>query len=505
MRLLKACWLLSALALAMPVPGLAQEMGSAAPTSSGPGMTSPAGALPAAQLPGAALPGGALPIPGLTGAGATGLTPLPAEYTRYGASVGVGATDNVNLSAAHRRSQTLAAANLFFDLIRSGSRLELSALGNFSDINYLEHAYSNQVLGRFDGLANLKLWKHHLTWLVRDDYGDQEINPLQSLTPANLQRVNVFSTGPTLMLQPTLSSFVELQALYSRNTYQNSPFDGQAETGSFTVGHRFSPSSSLSLVGEVEQERFDNRIVNTNYQVREYYADYDVKGARTAIDLQGGVNQADDTGSWKSSPLLRLSITRNISPFSTVALSGGREYSNAMGDFASLGSGATGAIPVGPVTQTTANALRTYGNASWNFQRLRTTFDLFGGWDRDAYDRQAQFDVTRADVGLTLGRQLTPKLSANITGTADRSRYLNQGFSDTYGTVGGGLVYRPGAWVVIYGQYDHEFGRSSGAAAQGLGYDENRVFVMIGYYPHSSGTGAPGAGAMGGMGGGGLP
>ncbi|HEV2268332.1 MAG TPA: hypothetical protein VGR92_02640 [Steroidobacteraceae bacterium] len=486
--------LLLALALAAPALCLGQEAGSTGanpsetPSTSTPAASTPGtGAMPAAQVPGAVLPGLVLPSPGL---GAMGFTPLPADYTNYGASVGMGETDNVNLSATNPRSQTLASTNLFFDLIRSGSRLDLDAAGNFSDTDYLEGAYGNKVLGRFDGLANLVLWPHHLTWLVREDYGDQQVNLLQSLTPANVQAVNVFTTGPGLTLQPTLTSFVQLQGLYSRNTWQDSPFSGNTESGTLTVGHEFSPASSISLVGQVQQERFDNRTANIDYQVREYYAHYTAQEVRTRLDFQGGVAQANDTGSWTSSPLVRLSLGRNLTPYSTVSIAGGRDYSNAMSNFASLDSGVTSGIPIGSATQTTGNALHTYGNVRWGYQRLRTDISFYGGWERRAYDVQSKFNFTQTDVGLSLGRQIAPRLSANIAVTVDRGQYGTQGFTNNYGTGSAGVVYHPGTWLVIYGRYDHQFRRSSGLT-QGLGYDENRVFVMIGYYPHSSGTGLP--------------
>ena len=484
------------LALALTAPALCfgQEAGSAGagtsqttPASTTPAASTPGTGMPAAQLPGAVLPGLVLPSPGI---GAMGFTPVPVDYTNYGASVGMGETDNVNLSSTNPKSQTLAAANLFFDLIRSGSRLDLDAAGNFSDTDYLQGAYGNKVLGRFDGLANLAIWPHHLTWLVRDDYGDAQVDVLQSLTPVNLQVLNVFSTGPSLTLQPTLTSFVQLQGIYSRNTWQDSPFSGNTETGTATVGHEFSPASSISLVGQIQQEHFDNTSANINYQVREYYAHYQLQEVRTRLDLQGGVAQANDTGSWTSSPLVRLSLTRNLSPFSTVSIAGGRDFSNATGNFASLDSGVTGGIPIGSATQTTGNALHTYGNLRWGYERLRTNFGLFGGWERRAYDVQSKFNYTLTDVGLNVGRQLAPRLSANIAATLDRGQYGNQGFTNKFGTASAGLIYRPGTWVVLYGRYDHQFRRSSGLA-QGLGYDENRIFIMIGYYPHSSGTGLP--------------
>jgi len=483
---------LLALAAAIPAFCAAQQAGSTGAATSPPAVGSPS-----AQLPGGALPGGVEPIPGLTGAD-TGLGPMPADYTRYGVAAGIGASDNINLSATQRKAQALTAANFFFDLIRTGSRLQLSALGNFSDIDYLEHAYGNQVLGRFDGIANLDIWKNHLKWLVRDDYGDTQVDIQEALTPRNLQRVNVFSTGPDLMLRPTISSFVELQGLYSRSAYQTSPFDGQSEMGSFTLGHEFSPSSSLSLVGQVQQEHFEDRLVNTNYEIRRYFGHYELKGARTHVDLRGGLGQSNDTGSWKSSPIVGLSITRDISPYSSISLSGGRDYSNATKSFAALASSLTGDITVGPAAQTTANAVRTYGNASWGFHRLRTTFDVYGGWERNEYARGSQFDVIRSDVGLRLGRRLSQRFSANILASAYRARYVEQAFTDTIGTLGGNLIYRPGKWVVISGRYDHQFRRPSGGVSHDLGYDENRVFIMIGYYPHSSGTGAPGESGMGG-------
>lgn len=495
--------LLPALALAAPALGLAQEAPNTTPGASTPvqsqpaAVSAPAVGTPGAVVPDAALPGMSLLIPGLTAAGATGLTEMPAEYTNYGVSAGVGASDNANLSSTGAKTEALTAANLFFDLIRSGSRLDLNALGNFSDTYYLAHASRNEVLGRFDGLANLWLWQRHLRWLLREDYGDSQVNVLQSLNPVNLQRVNVFSTGPALMLQPTVLSFVEMQALYSRDTWQDSPFNGQSEMGSLAVGHRFSPSSSLSLEGLIRQQQFDDRSVNTNYQIREYYGHYALRGARTVVDFQGGVDQADDSGSWKSSPLVRLSLTRNLSPSSTIAVSGGHDYINAMDSFAGLATDTSGGIAIGSPAQTTANAVQTYGNARWGFRYLRTTIGLFGGWRRNAYDIESKYDFTQANIGLNLGRRITPRLSANIITTLYRSHYGAQDFTETLGMVGGGLIYHLTEQVVIYGRYDHQLQKFTGP--RGFSYDQNRVLVMIGYYPHYSGSGLPQ-----GMGGSGL-
>ena len=488
---------LIALTLASPALALAQT----APPQGNPVETPPVQPVSgvgsaAAQLPGAALPGSM--FPGNTSAE---LGPAPANLTSYGVAAGIGETDNVNLSANNPKSQTMAAANIDFDLRRSGSRLDAVAVGTFTDLDYLQHAFSNQLLGRFDGLATAKLWSDRLKWAFADDYGEEQTDPFAATTPLNLQRVNVFSTGPDLVLRPNDATFVKFDARYFRTTYETSPFDGHSLIGSTEIGRQISPLSSLSLVVGANQQRFDNTVVNTDYDRREAYAHYLIQGARTSIDAQAGVTQADDTGSWKTTPLARLSLTRQVSPFSVVSLSGGREYTDSSGSFSNLRAGAAGGIAIAPVTQTSSNYLRNYGSAGWRFEKLRTSIDLTGAWERDTYDLQPVFNATREVVEVRVGRAITPQLSANISGSLGRYDYSNQGFTDKFGIVGGTIAYHPGRWVILYARYDHSFRRTAGISSLlfgGSGYDENRVFVMIGYRPHGSEADQGGAGGFGG-------
>lgn len=492
-------FVITALALASPALALAQT----APPEGTPDVP-PAQAVPGVGSPGAALPGAVMPggvLPGETG---EELSAAPANLTRYGVAAGVGETDNVNLSSTDPKSQTIAAANVDFDLKRTGSRLDASALGTFTDLDYLQGAYSNQLLGRFDGLATAKLWSDRLKWEFADDYGEEQTDPFAAITPVNLQRVNVFTTGPDLTLRPSYSTFVNVDAHYSQISYQTSPFSGHNLLGSAAFGRELSPLASVSLVVQAEELRFNDTTVNTDYDRREAYGRYFIQGARTSIDAQLGATQANDVGaSWKTSPLVRLRLTRRISPFSLVSLAGGREYTDAGGSFSSISSGAGGGIVVAPVAQTSANYVRNFGSAGWEFARERTSVGVTGSWEHDAYDFQTVFNVTREDVGLNLGRSLTPQLALNISGTADRYEYVNQAYTDKFGTIGGGVIYRPGRWFIVYARYDHAFRRASGAPTVLFGqsgYDENRVFVMVGYRPHSDDMesgGAPGMSSPG--------
>ena len=476
-----------ALALALVSPALAFGQAASPQDNSNSAAPPPVQPVQGVGSTGAVLPGATVPgeTSGRLGEG-------PPDFAYYGVAAGIGETDNVKLSSTNPKSQTLAAANLDFDLKRTGSRLDASALGVFTDINFLQGAFSNQVLGRFDGIATAKLWSDRLKWVVADDFGEEQTDPFAAITPVNLQRVNIVSTGPDLTLRPSYATFINVGARYSRTTYQTSPFDGHDLLGSAEFGRQLSPLSRMSAVIQAEQLRFDNTLVNTNYDRRAAYARYLLLGARTSIDAQLGATQANDTESWKTSPLVRLLLTRRLSPYSDVTISGGREYSDASRSFGNLEGGPAGGITVAPVSQTTANYQRTYGSAGWRFRRLRTTVGLIGTWERDVHDLQSVFDATREGVALKVERALTPELSANLTGTVDHYRYLNEGFTDKIGTVGAGLSYRAARWVVVYGRYDHAFRRSSGAPGTPFlstaVYDENRVFIMVGYRPHSAGT-----------------
>jgi len=479
-------------ALALTAPALV--LGQTAPPQ-GTAEAPPVQPVPGVGSAGAVLPGAVMPPQN-----ASELGPEPAEFTRYGVAAGIGETDNVNLSSTDPKSQSIAAADIDFGLKRTGSRLDVTAFGNFTDLYYLQGAYSNQVLGRFDGLALAKLWPEHLSWMISDSYGEEQTDPFSAITPSSLQRVNVFATGPQLRLRPSDATFVNLNAGYSRISYQSSPFDGHDFLGSFEFGRELSALSKFSLVVQAESLRFDNTTLNTNYDRRQAYGRYLIEGARTSIDAQLGAAQANDIGSWKTSPLARLTLTRRLSPFSVLTLSGGREYTDSGGSFSNLTAGAAGGILVAPSTQTTANYRRDYGSAGWRFVRLRTTIGLTAGWERDTHDLQSIYDAERDGLSIDLGRSLTPQLFATITGSVARYEYINQGFTDKFGTVGAGLGYQAGRWVVIYGRYDHAFRRSSGAVNPlfgGTQYDENRVFIMIGYRPHTQ-TDASGGPRFGG-------
>src|SRR5271170_2246519 len=69
----------------------------------------------------------------------------------YGVDAGVGESDNVTLVSTDKVSQTMAIADADFTVKEQSRLLDVNAAGNFSYLDYLQNAYSSQLLGRFDG------------------------------------------------------------------------------------------------------------------------------------------------------------------------------------------------------------------------------------------------------------------------------------------------------------------------------------------------------------------
>ena len=85
--------------------------------------------------------------------------------------------DNVTLVQTDKVSQTMAIADLDFDLKDQSRRFDVDAKGNFSDLDYLQNAYSNQFIGRFDGRADVALIPERVIWVLTDSFGQAQIDP----------------------------------------------------------------------------------------------------------------------------------------------------------------------------------------------------------------------------------------------------------------------------------------------------------------------------------------
>jgi hypothetical protein len=420
--------------------------------------------------------------------------PTPAQSTRaesftYGADVGIGESDNVTLVDTNKVSQTIAIADLDFDLKDQSRRFDVDAKGNFSDLNYLQNAYGNQFIGRFDGRADVSLIPERVVWVLTENFGQAQIDPFVAVVPTNLENINYVSTGPdaNFKLGPTV--FLDLSARYSNASYQTDPFDSNTILGSAALGRALSAQSSISLNGSFERVLFDNTDVNTNYNRSSVYAHYEIQGARTDLTANLGATKVDQGAESFTGPNAKLQLRRKLSSVSTLTFTVGRDITDGSTAFSNLQSGAIGGIVTGQAVLSQSNYTTTYGSVGWEYARNRTTIGVSGTWEKDSYEGQPLQNLARGSAEFKIERKLSSMVTAQLLGRVYRTEYVNTDFSETDGLVGAALMFHAGRGLEIKLRYDHTSRSVSGlGVVPGVsgGYNENRAFLTIGYRPRTA-------------------
>jgi hypothetical protein len=465
------------------------------------------------------------------GAGLFGMNPLtglPVGKTpllEYGADVGLGETDNVNLSP-NKVSQTIATADADFAVNQESRLFDVRAVGAFTDLNYLEGAFGNEFIGRFDGQAQYALIPERLTWMLRDDFGQATIDAFTPVTPNNRQDINYVTTGPNLYLRLGGTGFLNASARFADAYYQTSPFDSTRGLVTLGGGLQLSARSTVSLNGGAERVLFQNTAINNDFDRYSVFGRYEAHGARTNIAVDVGGSRVEQRGDGTgittepgglvttttglqtvapvtplpssgtphdtdtTEPLVRLELSRTLSPSSKLTFAGGRELTDAASSFTTQQGGAVTIINNAPTPLTSDVYTATYGSGAWQYTRYRTSLTVTGRWERDRYPGASEFDLTTEGVDINVQRRLTSQFTAQLIGRWYKSDYPNATVALDLGSpesdttmIGAALSWRRGRWLEVRLRYDH----TSYTVSQGsFGYGQNTVFLTVGYRPRKS-------------------
>ncbi len=417
------------------------------------------------------------------------MAPLPAsgrsQTVNLGVTVGLGETDNVTQTPTDPQAQTMVLTGIDFGWVRTGSALDANVVGNFDYLDYVQGAYASQLLGRFDGLTSLSLFEDHLKWFLQDDFGEGQLDPYFPATPTNLEKINFLTTGPEFMLRPMSDTVLQLGGRYSLATYEISPLNGWRTSENVQLERLLSPNSNVALGADAEQLRFDNTIVNPDYDRSRFYVRYEINGARTHVTAAVGETQTNDGGAWLATPLVQFDLTHELAPQASLSVIAGREFTDAADEFSDLRSGAAGGVVVAPVAETTEDYLRNYAIAGLQLTGRRTTINATASYERDTYAIDNAFDVTRGVLELRAGRQLTSVLSADLFGAIMQSRYFNQDGHINTNSIGGDVTWQASRTLSVTGRYFHNSQNTAGA---GYGFSSNLLFVTVTYRPVLSGA-----------------
>lgn len=464
----------------------------------------------------------AFALPGSASGNPASGTPLPA-YT-YGVDVGVGETDNVALTSTNRISQTMAMVDADFSLNHQSRLFDVNAVGDFAYIDYLQGAFGPELLGRLDGTADAVIIPGRLIWTLSDNFGQSAVDPYTPVNPGNIENINYLTTGPELKLRFDGVNFVDVSLRYGRAQFQTSPFDSNRAVGSVAIGRDVSAGGSISLNATSERVMFENTAVNGDLTLSSLFGKYELEGARTSFTGELGastLNQSSAGSSAVSSitinplgpaigvseavpvqaepaesftgPLAKLQLTRRVSASNTVIFTGGQILTDPASSFSAQGVGATGISTAAPGYLSGGVYRETYATAGWQFQRNRTTFAVTARWEKDVYPGLPSLDTVMPSAQFNVQRLMSRAWTLQLSGSRNQAHYpsavLTQQMagSTQYAndTITGGVIWHHGRGLEVRLRAEHD---SYTVSNGNTGYQDNRVFLTIGYRPGSTNT-----------------
>ena len=122
--------------------------------------------------------------------------------------------------------------------------------------HYLQDTFANQVT--VDGMVQLAaiIAPKQVEWIFEDYVTDVFNNPTRLFRPTDRSRLNIFSTGPTLMsvINPANTIVLDLRHVIVND---EAGIDSVREKAEATLDHKFSEVSGFSFVLFGEQVKFD--------------------------------------------------------------------------------------------------------------------------------------------------------------------------------------------------------------------------------------------------------
>lgn len=403
---------------------------------------------------------------------------------QFGLSAGATYSDNVGRTTANKDADTSVDAGLFATLRHDRARLTASL---DADLNYQARsggAYPDTLNGGLAATAAYKLLNDRLTWVVEDNFGQALLNSQDAVTPLNTQNLNVFSTGPDIVLPLGLRTSVTAQGRWTDTSYEESDFGTRRLSGTVGFARQLGEYSSLSLNGSTEKTRYKNLPSSGDYETRSVYLAWSATGARTVLEVNVGStslkDQVDSTGSMTFS----LGVERQLTSRSSLSLDAGRNYGDA-GDALQRGQSFRDVSSEERPIEASADPRRSdYLSVGWGLEGQRSGLALSADWRKESQTRSADQNRKSLSGRLQVTREVGPRLGLDFHTSYHTEDFVSASIEFDEWDVGLGMNWAVTRAVGVNLAWDHFVGdgdTSLGAGARD--YSENRISLRLTWSP----------------------
>jgi hypothetical protein len=408
-----------------------------------------------------------------------------AQETTFSVSVGATHSDNIGRVGVNEQSDTIAEAGLQLGLAREG-RLETDVSVDLQYLTYLDDTFDDELVGGLSGRLNFAFVPDRFMWIVEDDFGQSFIDPRDIETPANRQNLNVFSTGPTVVLPLGTRTELSISGRWTDVNYEESDLDSERLVGTLALSRAMGDTSSLSLNASSQRVEFDAAPPNSDYDLHSVWLGYRARGVRTTLALSGGVSSLHDFGDSSDGPLFDLTLTREVGARSSLSVNAGTRFYDAADSFVrdrglqDIVTGNEDAVPARDPFQ------QDYLTVTWTLEGTRTTLELSADWRDEEREVDASFDRESTGLGLELSRRVGARTGVSVFGRRTEDDFNSSGVDYDEWSVGMGLDWSLSDTLALGLRAEHFEGSGDTLAGAGTrDYEENRVTLRFTYSPRN--------------------
>ncbi len=231
----------------------------------------------------------------------------------YNFDLGIEKNDNVAFSADDEISQRYLRSGFGFTVTENTSAFQVQANGRMEYRKYEDDIFSNTTDGTLSGRANWIAIPQRLFFTVEDNLSVQPVDVLSVDGPGNRQQINVFSAGPTFLINwsPSLQGQAELRYIDSKAEISDE-FNSKRVAAAFRTIKELSPTRRISANLQAQKVDFDDDIVASDYDRYDVFARYSHSLAHFDLGVDAGYSRiAYRHAGNRSEPLFRADATWN--------------------------------------------------------------------------------------------------------------------------------------------------------------------------------------------------
>jgi hypothetical protein len=391
-----------------------------------------------------------------------------------------GTSDNINLAAAEQDQlhETIQIGGVDFAFAHTTPRTTTFLNGNVQHFHYVDNTFEDENVGGAALFFVGDIIPERVLWNVTENYGQQVLNTLQTITPGNRQNVNVLRTGPDFIFPFAPRTELAFRLRRSAISVDQTDTDNERNWGQVSLERQMNSTWSGSVGFAAEDVMFD-RLIGSDFRRNQVYVRATGIGARSQLVVTVGSNEVNGDIVDGSGTLFNANFLRQISEFRSLTAAFGRNISDAgnifrFGQFYDVNIGRTQDVVA------TADPFElSFGLVSFTAQRLLSSWAAQVFWRREDYLTQNQLDRRVKGVEALVRRPLPGRWEVAATGRLAQREFTGLGARDDY---------------YLYSlEVTRQIGRSFGAGIRGeyvrrdiqgdvLPRSENRVFLLFNYY-----------------------